>query len=76
MREALTKALCLADGLSGYEKEVTRVMKSWLKAGVDDLFYDQLGSLIGLKKGTQALNVLLTGHVDEIGMVVRYYRSW
>lgn len=71
MREALTKALCLADGLSGYEKEVTRVMKSWLKDGVDDLFYDQLGSLIGLKKGTQALNVLLTGHVDEIGMVVR-----
>lgn len=70
MREEVTKALCLADGLSGYEKEVTRVMKSFLQETVDELCYDNLGSLVGVKKGKEDLKVLITGHVDEIGMVV------
>lgn len=71
MREEVTKSLCLADGLSGYEKEVTRVAKSYLEDCVDEIVYDNLGSIVGVKKGTEDLKVLITGHVDEIGMVVK-----
>lgn len=71
MREEVTKTLCLADGLSGFEKEVTRAAKGFLQDCVDEIVYDNIGSLIGIKKGVEPLKVLLTGHVDEIGMVVR-----
>ena len=70
MREKVTKTLCLADGLSGYEKEATRAMKQLMGESVDEFQYDALGSLVGIKKGKEPLKVLLTGHVDEIGMVV------
>lgn len=71
MREEVTKKLCLADGVSGYEKEVTRVMKEYLNDCVDEIQYDNIGSIVGIKKGKTELKVLLTGHVDEIGMVVK-----
>lgn len=71
MREEVTKALCLADGLSGFEKEVTRIAKGFMKDCVDEIVYDNIGSVVGIKKGTEPLKVLLTGHVDEIGMVVK-----
>lgn len=71
MNDVVLKELCLADGLSGYEKEVTRVMKKYMAPCVDEIRYDNLGSLVAYKKGSEPLKVLLTGHVDEIGMVVR-----
>lgn len=71
MREEVTKKLCLADGASGYEKEVTRVMKEIFNDCVDEIQYDNIGSIVGIKKGKTDLKVLLTGHVDEIGMIVK-----
>lgn len=71
MRENVTKALCNADGLSGYEKEVTRLCKEFMEDCVDEINYDNIGSIVGMKKGTSDLKVLITGHVDEIGMVVK-----
>ena len=71
MREEVTKSLCLADGTSGYEKEVTRVMKEIFNDCVDEIQYDNIGSIVGIKKGKTDLKVLLTGHVDEIGMIVK-----
>ena len=71
MRENVTKALCNADGLSGYEKEVTRLCKEFMEDCVDEINYDNIGSIVGMKKGTSDLKVLMTGHVDEIGMVVK-----
>lgn len=71
MREEVTRRLCIADGLSGYEKEVTRICKELMTDCVDDIQYDNIGSLVGIKKGTTDLKVLITGHVDEIGMVVK-----
>lgn len=71
MNDLVLKDLCLADGLSGYEKEVTRVMKKYMEPCVDEIRYDNLGSIVGYKKGKEPFKVLLTGHVDEIGMVVK-----
>lgn len=71
MREEVTKQLCNADGLSGYEKEVTRLCKAIMEPCVDEIAYDNIGSIVGIKKGKTDLKVLITGHVDEIGMVVK-----
>lgn len=52
MNDVVLKELCLADGLSGYEKEVTRVMKKYMAPCVDEIRYDNLGSLVAYKKGS------------------------
>ena len=62
-----------ANGISGNEKAATRVMKKWLEGIADEFSYDNLGSLIALKKGSgDGVKLMLAGHIDEIGFVVRH----
>lgn len=62
-----------ANGISGNEKAATRVMKKWLEGVADEFSYDNLGSLIALKKGSgDGVKLMLAGHIDEIGFVVRH----
>jgi len=65
------KELSLVNGISGHEKKATRVMKKYMEDSADEIIYDNLGSIIGVKKGTGPLKVLLTGHIDEIGFIVK-----
>lgn len=67
----LLKEISLVNGISGFEKKATRVMKKYMKDSADEIVYDNLGSIIGIKKGSGKLKVLLTGHIDEIGFIVR-----
>lgn len=67
----MLKNISLVNGISGYEKKATRMMKSYIQENVDDIQYDNLGSLIGIKKGAGDLKVLLTAHIDEIGFLVK-----
>ena len=64
------KELTEAKGISGNEKEVSRVMKKYLEGYVDGFEYDNLGSLIAVKKGSTDLKVMLSGHIDEVGFIV------
>lgn len=63
--------ITMAKGISGFEKEATRVMKKYLEDCTDEIVYDNIGSIIGIKKGTTDLKVAMTGHIDEIGFVVK-----
>ncbi len=67
----MLEKLSLAKGVSGYEKQVTRLMKSYLEESVDEFSYDGLGSLIAMKQGQNPFKILLTAHVDEIGFLVK-----
>lgn len=61
-----------AHGISGCEKEVSRVMKKWLAPVSDEITYDNLGSIIGLQKGSvNGPKVMICGHMDEVGFLVR-----
>lgn len=60
-----------AKGISGFEKDATRVMKKYLEDCTDEIIYDNIGSIIGVKKGTSDLKVAITGHIDEIGFIVK-----
>lgn len=67
----MMEEFCQAEGPSGAEKQATRVMKKYLEGYVDEISYDTLGSIIGLKKGTGGPKLMLAGHIDEIGFVVK-----
>lgn len=68
----MLKELSEADGISGCEKEVSRVMKKYLDKYADEVSYDNLGSIIGLKKGKEdGPKVMIAGHIDEVGFIVR-----
>lgn len=66
------KDLTDANGISGDEKEVSRVMKNYLEGYADEFDYDNLGSLIAIKKGEDDLKVMLSGHLDEVGFIVSF----
>jgi len=68
--EKLLQELTDAYGVSGYENDARAVMAKYMKQ-FSSLEYDNLGSLIGTKKGTSAKpKVAVIGHMDEIGFVV------
>jgi putative aminopeptidase FrvX len=65
------RELVEAHGAPGFESDVARVMERHLK-GVGDFHRDRLGSFLCEKKGSQAApRVLLMGHLDEVGFMVK-----
>ncbi len=71
--ETLTmlKELTDANGISGDESEPREVMKRYIEPYADEVFYDNLGSLIAKKKGSKnGPSIMLAGHLDEVGFMV------
>ena len=59
-------------GPSGFERRVGRKMVSELKEYVDKVWADEMGNVIGLRKGNDTSNtVIIIAHMDEVSMVVR-----
>jgi len=62
-------------GLSGYEAPIrAAIQKAW-KGLADDYHVDDLGSLVATRRGTgksPRRRALITGHMDEIGLMVTY----
>ena len=72
----LLKTLSEEPVISGYENEVRNVMKSVLTPHVDTVTTDGLGSLIAYRETEKGLpNIMLSGHMDEVGLMVRYITS-
>lgn len=70
--ELMLKEITEASGVSGYEKEVRRIMARELGGNVDDILYDKMGSILGRKRGTaDRPRVMIVGHMDEIGFMVK-----
>jgi len=69
--EQMLKELTEANGVSGYEEEARGLMRKYL-ASLGELSQDKLGSLICRKQGSAAVpRIMLAGHVDEIGFMVK-----
>lgn len=68
----LLKELTEAHGVSGYEAPVRAVVRNYLET-LGELSQDKIGSVICEKKGTAAApRVMLAGHMDEIGFMVKH----
>ncbi len=69
--ELLLKELTESDGVAGYEGETGKVMKKYFEP-FGEVLGDKLGSVICKKKGqAQEPKVMLVGHMDEIGFMVK-----
>ncbi len=63
-------------GPSGYEQAVRDVVRGEIEGRVDDIRVDAMGNLIAYKKATQqpgsGLKVMLSAHMDEIGVIATH----
>ncbi len=67
----LLKDLTEVNGISGFEKEVARVIEKHL-APLTQITRDRLGSIICKKEGTSSTpRVMLAAHMDEVGFIVK-----
>ena len=72
----LLEELTNAYGPSGFEGPVRNIVQRELEPICDDLETDGLGSLISRLKGTSdAPKVMFAGHMDELGLMVRFITS-
>ena len=70
----LLKELCEAPGIPGREQAIINIMKRELKKTTDKVYVDEMGNVIGFKKGEakKPLKIMIAGHMDEIGFVVSH----
>ncbi|MBS4536258.1 M20/M25/M40 family metallo-hydrolase [Clostridium sp. D2Q-14] len=68
------KELSNSTSVSGYESNITNNIVNVFSKYSDKIDYDQLGSIIAIKKGVNNfsnLKIMLAAHVDEIGLMVK-----
>ena len=67
----MLKDLTDANAISGHEKEARDVMERYIKPYADEVFTDNLGSLIAKKTGQEnGPKIMVAGHLDEVGFMV------
>ena len=67
----LLRELTEAPGISGYEQEVREIIRKHLQ-DITKIEQDRLGSIVCRKKGkTESPRIMLAGHMDEIGFIVK-----
>jgi endoglucanase len=70
--QQLLKEITEASGVPGYESDVRAIMRQYLE-GVAEIEQDKMGSFIGKHAGqADGPRVMLAGHMDEIGFMVRH----
>jgi putative aminopeptidase FrvX len=66
------KRLVDTPGPSGYEQAVQKVFREQIAPHADEVNTDIMGSVIAVKNPKGSPRVMLAGHADEIGFIVRY----
>jgi len=69
--EKLLKKLSEAYGPSGREEEVRTLIREELGDRVQEVFTDNLGNLIALRRG-RGKKIMVAAHMDEIGLMVTH----
>ena len=74
----LLKIICDTPGVSGFEEPVRAVLAAEFERTCDEVRIDRMGNLIGLKRASRQtstnlpLKVMVSAHMDEIGLAVRH----
>jgi putative aminopeptidase FrvX len=67
----MLKELTDAKGIPGNEREVREVMKKYIEPFADEVYNDNLGSLIAKKVGKDGgPKIMVAGHLDEVGFMI------
>jgi len=70
MFKQMLKDVLLAYGPSGREETAAQVIRGYVAPWCDDMYTDALGNLIAYKKGTSGKKIMLSAHMDQIGLIV------
>ncbi len=57
-------------GPTGHEDTISEVLRDMVAPHADEVYNDKLGNLIALKRGVSGKKILLTAHMDQIGLIV------
>lgn len=74
----LLKKLCNIYGVSGYEENIQKFIKSKIEKITDEVKVDRMGNIIAFKKSkkinqqSRNIKVMIAAHMDEIGFMVKY----
>ncbi|MBA5851198.1 aminopeptidase [Clostridium sp. cel8] len=73
MNYSLLKALSNADGIASHENEIRKILYNEVAKYSDEVFCDNIGSIIFHKKGKDKnpLKIMFCAHMDEVGFIVR-----
>lgn len=71
MDAELFKKLVSTPGISGREERIRAVVTEELKDSVDEVSVDELGNLVGVRKG-KGPRIMLSAHMDSIGFLVSH----
>lgn len=71
MKELITK-LSGIWGPAGNEEKIRAAIEEEIRPLVDDVRVDALGNLIATKKGRGGKKVMLSAHMDEIGLIITH----
>ncbi len=66
----LIKELTNLNGVSGDEGAVRNFIRKEIEPYADQITVDNIGNLIALKKGSSDKKVMLSAHMDEVGLIV------
>lgn len=69
--EDLLKRLVDSQSISGYEKNTRDLISKEIRPFVDEIIVDRVGNLI-CKKGSGSPKIMLTAHMDEVGLMIKY----
>jgi len=70
--EQFLRELLEAPSPSGYEQPAAKVFRQRIKSHVDELVTDVHGNTMGILNPKAPFKFMLTGHVDEIGLIVTH----
>lgn len=66
------KDLVEAPSPSGFEQSAQEVYRNYVKEFSDEVSTDVHGNVVAYKQGKGKVRLMLVGHADEIGMMVKY----
>jgi len=68
----LLEKLTQTPGVAGREEKIREVVRKDMESFCNEIRTDAMGNLIGLKKGSGKGKIMIAGHMDEIGFLVKY----
>ncbi|MEO6940382.1 MAG: M42 family peptidase [Candidatus Kapaibacterium sp.] len=71
-QELFLKNLIECPGPSNHEENVQKIWRERVNSVVADIKIDPHGSNIATMPGSEAISILIIGHADEVGLVVKY----
>ena len=71
----LMRELTQVIAVSGNEINISRILQKYYREYTDEIVYDNLGSVYGVKKSKKpnAPKVMISSHMDEVGFIVKEF---